>query len=122
MDGAAVKERRSATVIESLRDQLLPVRFDVKNYRQRLSLYTKRFTADVADSSIGLLYSLGTEVKTLVESQRKDNEHFAKTDVKPLISFCIVFIVKSAGLVRLHSVFDHIYCLLSCIFCFEFNY
>lgn len=72
LDRAVAKDRRSKTIINSPQEQLLSVRFDVDKYCRRLSPYTDRFTADVADDFSGFLYNLGTEATKLVVKQRKD--------------------------------------------------
>lgn len=72
LDSAVAKKRRAHKTIESLWEQLLSVRSDIDSCSQRLLFYIKRFTADVTDGFSGIFYCLSTEVKTLVEKQRKE--------------------------------------------------
>lgn len=82
VDGAVGKERRSENIIKSLPVQLLSVRSDLHNYRQRLSPYTERYTVDIAHGFSDFLYSIGEEVQRFVEKQRKDIETTMQTDLK----------------------------------------
>lgn len=65
-----------------LREQLLSVRPNGKEYPPRLLLYNKRSETDVTGGFGGFLYDLHTEVKKLVQKEHKDVKMVAKTDIQ----------------------------------------
>lgn len=87
LDGAVAKESWVEYNIEFPREQLLSVRSDVNKYRQRLPLYTERFTADVTDWFTDFLYSLSREVRKLVKKQWEDVDNNVKTDFEAVYVF-----------------------------------
>lgn len=87
LDGAVTKERRSQTVNKSLKEQLLSVRSDLDEYRQRLPLCAERFVADITDGFSGFLYNLDRHRKKLAEEQRKDIATAMKTYPKAIDDF-----------------------------------
>lgn len=62
LDGDLGKERRSQTTIKPLQEQLLYDRSNVDTFRQLLTLYIERFTADVTDGFSGFLNSFSSKV------------------------------------------------------------
>lgn len=84
MDGAVDKEYPTQNTIESLREQLLYVRYDVYTYCQRFPVCTERLTSDISDGLSSLLYSLSTEVKKLLTKQSKDIGTIVKTELEAI--------------------------------------
>lgn len=87
LNGAVAKECCSQTITQSLQEQFLSVCSDVNTYRQRLPLYTERFTPDKTESFSGFLHNLNIGVKKLVEKQRNDIETNPKTALNTIDAF-----------------------------------
>lgn len=86
--GYAVSQKcRFWTTIEFLQQQLLSTHFNVHEHRQYLPLSTERFMADVTDGLRCSLYSITTEVKTLVNKQSKDVQTTVETDLEAIDAF-----------------------------------
>lgn len=91
MGGVFRKELPAQSTVESVRKQLPSVRTEVGRYRQRLPLYTERFTEEVNDGFSEFQYSLRTEVRRVVEKRRKDTETSFKTDLEAIgTSLCSI--------------------------------
>lgn len=104
---ALAKDCRSQTIIEFSREKLLSVRYNVDKSCKREALYTWKFTADVTDGFIVTFCTVF--VLSSTSSGRSCAKIFTllcQQILRSLMLFCRVFIVSSAGLDRLLSIFD----------------
>lgn len=86
--------------------------FDLDEYRQHLLLGTERFTEDVTDAFKLFVYSLSTNVRKLVEKQRKEVETTVRKELEAIDDLPRDIDIHLVSLGRLHHIFVYKCCFL----------